>query len=421
MPADAPATILALHHGYRVAGGEERAAAQLADLAETHLGERVSWLRRDSTVLGARAAARGLLTGGSGAEQVTRAVGATGADVVHAHNLFPTFGPAALRAARDAGAAVAVHLHNYRLVCAVATTVRNGHDCTECHAGNPVPGIRHRCRGGLPEALAYGAALPRWQAEVIDLADVVIVPSVAARERLEALGLRLPERRVHVVGGVAGEIAASSTASSGRFALAVTRLAPEKDLITAIDACALAGLPLVIAGDGPERDALDAHAGTAGAESATAVYEADPRLLLGEDIVALLPEPPVQRGSTVFVGRVGDEALALLRSRASIGLATSTAHETFGLSALESMTAALPTVGSAVGALPELLGRSAVVPPREPDRLADLIRVAAGRDEAGNAAAQRARLLAGPDTVAGQLRAAYAAARAERERRSRHR
>lgn len=399
------ATVLALHHGYRVAGGEERAAEQLAALAEGELGERVQWLRRDSGAIGARAAAVGLLRGGSVPEQVAAAVIESGADLVHAHNLFPTFGPAALRAARGAGAAVVVHLHNYRLVCAVATNVRDGRDCTECHVGNPLPGVRHRCRGALPEALAYGAALPRWQRAVPAAADAIIVPSRAARDRLQALGVALPAERVFVVGGVACEIAARSRAAAGRYALAVGRLAPEKDLATAIDACAALALPLVIAGEGPERARLQAHA------AARAPQAVDPAELLPPELLAALPAAPVARGAVVFVGRVDDAVLAQLRDGARIGLATSTAHETFGLSALESMAAALPTAGSAVGALPELLGDEAVAPPRDAAALTARIAALAGNEQAGLAAAERARSHAAPARVSAQLAAAYAAAR----------
>lgn len=431
-PAKVSATVVALHHGYRVAGGEERAAGQLADLAESRLGERVAWLRRDSTRITGADAARGLIAGGVGSSQITDGLALSGADLVHAHNLFPTFGPAALRAARGAGAAVVVHLHNYRLVCAVATTVRDGKDCTACHRGWPVPGVRHRCRGSLPEVLAYAAALPRWQHDVIDLADIVVVPSTAARWRLSQLGLRLPADRVHVVGGVAEQVATASTASSGRYALAVTRLAPEKDLFTAIDACRKAHIPLVIAGDGPERAALEAHAGPARVQPVTPppakgpayggshskppprqriTNDSDPAEILGEDVLLELDAAPVMRGSTIFLGRVGDRALAALRAGARVGLTPSVAHETFGLSALESMSAALPTIGSRVGALPELLGDDAVVEPGDIAGLASRIGELAGDDAAGVAAADRARALAGPEFVAGRLGAAYAEAR----------
>lgn len=568
-----PATVLALHHGYRIAGGEERAAEALADLAEGRLGERVAWLRRDSSRLSSVEAARGLVAGGTGSGQVTDALRKTGADLVHAHNLFPTFGPSALEAARTAGAAVVVHLHNYRLVCAVATNVRNGQDCTECKRGWPTPGVKHRCRGSLPEAMAYAAALPRWQQSVLEYADAIVVPSVAARTRLYDLGLALPADRVHVIGGVASGVAEQSTASTGRYALAVTRLAPEKDLKTAIDAARLAGLPLVVAGDGPERDALEAYAGPAAAPPAagaarvaganadavapaapaatptprpatvapaperrrpaserkdggkggpdgverrrpatpppprefpvhhnpflsaatppaskpppglgrpieihperpqiappvlpppkprgaaaaqrqpvvssepatpstdetpptpTSVPEA-PRVptpppavvddpgapldadraaaLLGPDVMRRLSRPPTVRGNTIFLGRCSDEALVALRAGARVGLATSVAHETFGLSALESMSAAVPTVGSSVGALTELLGFEHVTAPGNPEALATLIGRVAGDDAAGVAAAERATAAAAPALVADRLAAAYAAAR----------
>ncbi len=474
-------SILALHHGYRVPGGEERAAEQLADLAEQRLGERVAWLRRDSSALTAGDAARGLLAGGLGGRQVTDALDRTGAQLVHAHNLFPTFGPVALRAAIKHGASVVVHLHNTRLICAVATNVRDGHDCTECRAGWTMPGVIHRCRGNLPEALAYGAALPKWRREVVRLADAVIVPSLAARSRLLTLGLGLPADAVHVVGGVAPVVAERSWASHGRFALLVGRLAPEKDIATAIDACAAVGLPLVIAGDGPEMERLMTHAGPerrrvartepsrrrrvvreesyprraavppaargagaadggvaggdhpspADAASVTGAGAPGPAraeggsaaavsgtpgaitaaAILGDELVEALAQPPEIRGSTVFLGRVDDRVLALLRRSARVALAPSLAHETFGLAALESMADAVPTIGTAVGALPELLGEDAVVPPRDVSALVARLRQLAGDDAAGQRAADRARELAGPDAVAQRLAAAYAAAR----------
>jgi len=72
--APGEATVLALHHGYRVAGGEERAAADLSWLAETELGERVALLERDSGTIGALRAASGLLRGGLDPGEVASAV-----------------------------------------------------------------------------------------------------------------------------------------------------------------------------------------------------------------------------------------------------------------------------------------------------------------------------------------------------------
>ena len=107
-------------------------------------------LERDSAALSQRRAADGLLRGGLGPEEVGEAVRRTGARVVHAHNVNPTLGWRALAAAREAGARVVLHLHNYRLVCAVGTCFTRGEDCTRCHGRNTLPG-----RGAqLPRRLA---------------------------------------------------------------------------------------------------------------------------------------------------------------------------------------------------------------------------------------------------------------------------
>lgn len=417
-PADTPrseavsATVLALHHDYRIRGGEEAAAQALADVAESELGERVAWLRRSSGTLSGGAAARGLVRGGTDPRQVSAALRGTGADLLHAHNLFPTLGPRAVQAAADAGAATVVHLHNSRLVCAVAVNVRDGAPCEECRAGFPLPGIRHRCRGGLPEALAYGASLSRWRRGLLAAADVVIVPSSSAKERLLAMGVALPGDATHVVGGVAVQVAEHSRASQGRYALITCRLAPEKDLITAISATAGLGMPLVIAGEGPERDRLERLAQEHGRA------HIDPAVLLA-GIVDPLPKYATGAGHVVFTGHLGRTALAQLRAGARIGLVPSLAPETFGLAALESMAAALPTLGSAVGALPELLGVSEVVAPGDPTAMASAIHTRAGNDGLGEAAARRAAELAGPAAVGRRLASAYAQARERRDARLR--
>src|SRR4029079_7912553 len=108
--------ILLLHHRYRIHGGEERAVEDLRWLLAARLGEHVTVLERDSAAMGAARAGLGLLAGGLRPQAVARAVRETGARVVHAHNLTPTLGWRALAAARDAGARVVLHLHNYRLV-----------------------------------------------------------------------------------------------------------------------------------------------------------------------------------------------------------------------------------------------------------------------------------------------------------------
>src|SRR6188472_638005 len=170
--------ILLLHHRYRVPGGEERAVADLAWLIREHLGEEATVLERDSAALSGATAAAGLLSGGLRPGEVADAVRRTGARVVHAHNTLPTLGWRALAAARAAGARVVLHLHNYRLVCAVGTCFTHGEDCTRCHGRNTWPGLRLNCRGGARgEAAAYAAGLALWQRRIAAAADAFVVPS----------------------------------------------------------------------------------------------------------------------------------------------------------------------------------------------------------------------------------------------------
>ena len=180
--------ILFLHNRYRTTGGEERVVDDLLWLVREHLGEDAELLGRDSARMGRRHAAAGLLRGGLDPGEVGAAVRRTQARVVHAHNLNPSLGWRALAAARAAGARVVLHLHNYRLVCAVGTCFTRGEDCTRCHGRDTLPGVRLNCRGTGPEAVVYGASLALWQRRLAGQADVVVAPSGFAVGRLRELG-----------------------------------------------------------------------------------------------------------------------------------------------------------------------------------------------------------------------------------------
>jgi glycosyltransferase involved in cell wall biosynthesis len=364
--------ILFMHNRYRVTGGEERAVEDLLWLVREHLGEEAELITHDSALLGRARAALALLRGGVDPGDVAAAVRRTGARLVSAHNLHPAFGWRALAAARGAGARVALHLHNYRLVCAVGTCFNSrGEDCVRCQGRNTLPGVRLHCRGTGPEAAVYGVALALWQRRLAAQADVVIVPSRFARERLRALRAPVDDARVRVVPHVVRALAERSYAAQGEHALVASRLAPEKGIELAIAACARAGLPLVVAGDGPQASALRGAPGVR------------------------------------FVGQVSGAELRALRERAALALVPSRAAETFGLAAAEAMAAGVPVVATAVGALPELVDAGGLVASGDPDALAAAARARFGDEVAGAAGLKRIAALAAPAAVAEQLRSAY--------------
>jgi len=369
--------ILFLHNRYRTPGGEERVVEDLAWLTRSHLGEDAEVLERDSAALPPSRAAKGLLRGGLDPDDVAAAVRRTGARIVHAHNLHPSLGWRALAAARDAGARTVLHLHNYRLVCAVGTCVNaRGEDCTRCHGRDTAPGVRLGCRGSRVEAVTYAAGLALQQRRLVEHADVLVVPSAAARERLVALGAPGADR-ARVLGHVVRDFvdAPPPTHSGRRGALVVSRLSREKAVDVAIAAAVAAGLPLTICGDGPLRHAL----GTLTAHS-----------------------------DVTFTGRVSRAELAGLRARHRVALVPSRAHETFGLAALEALAAALPVAATAVGALAELRGDVALAPRDDAPGLAAAATRVIADPAAPAAALAAARRRAAPDVVAPRLAELYA-------------
>jgi glycosyltransferase involved in cell wall biosynthesis len=156
--------------------------------------------------------------------------------------------------------------------------------------------------------------------------------------------------------------------------LVVARLAPEKGVDVAIDACRIAGIRLVVAGEGPEQPALRERAGD---------------------------------GDVTFLGRVDDAELAELRAGASLALAPSRSAETFALAAAEAMAAGLPIVASNLGALPELVEPAGLVPAGDARALAGAIARLAGDRAAGERGRERIRKLCAPAIVADALTAAY--------------
>jgi glycosyltransferase involved in cell wall biosynthesis len=124
----------------------------------------------------------------------------------------------------------------------------------------------------------------------------------------------------------------------GKIVVAVARLVPQKGLDVAVEAMAGIDATLVVLGEGPERERLEAQARELG-------------------VRLLLP------------GRVGDVASALRRADVLVHPAR---WEGFGLALLEAMLAGLPVVATRVSSIPEIVtdGETGLlVPPNDPGAL----------------------------------------------------
>jgi glycosyltransferase involved in cell wall biosynthesis len=331
--------VLLLHNRYRVEGGEER-SLELQMRALENAGVEHRLLERRSADAGRAEAALAMLRGGgedggvAGAVSdlgVAAAVRDLGADVVHAHNMQPLIGPRGLAAARQAGARVVLHLHNARLFCAIGVAARDGGPCFRCRGRNTLPGLALNCRGSLPEAAVYAAALAAHQPLVFQSVARFATPSRWAAGQLALLGV--PADRLDVLPHYlpASELASGSAAHQGRYALAAGRLSPEKGFDTAIEAAAQAAVQLRIAGDGPAAADLAAQARERGA----------PVEMLGRVPRAEMP------------GLLEGAAMLLLGSRC---------HEFSPFSVLEAMGAGVPVIATRSGGVPELIGAERCVP-----------------------------------------------------------
>jgi glycosyltransferase involved in cell wall biosynthesis len=277
-----------------------------------------------------------------------------------------------------------MHLHNYRLVCAIAINYRDGAVCTRCHGHNTWPGVRLRCRGNLPEAVAYGAALALHQRSIVGSVDRFVVPSAFAKARLEALGVGLgPTAVLH------NFLPASRFAPAARvgdeYGLFAGRLVEEKGADVAIEAAARAGVPLAIAGAGPREGELRALAARLGA--------------------------PVR-----FLGHLNEAALDDARARAAFCVLPSRWDEPCPYAAIEAMAAGLPVLASAVGGLPEMVGAEHVLPAGSAEAWAAAMHALwtdpGRRLEAGGAARARALELFGEERFYSGLMDVYESARA---------
>ncbi|MDQ3648104.1 MAG: glycosyltransferase family 4 protein [Actinomycetota bacterium] len=324
------ARVLVVHNRYRVEGGEERSVElQLRAMRRAGVPHRL--LERRSAQAGRGRAALSLLRGGHRPEDVARAARELGATVVHVHNMQPLVGPRGIAAARSAGARVVLHMHNLRLFCAIGVAARDGGPCFRCHGRNTLPGLVLNCRGSLPEAAAYAAALSAHQPRVFENVDRFLAPSGWAAGQLARLGV--PAERIEVLSHYlpAEAVAERSAADRAAHALVASRLSPEKGLEAAIEAASDAGVPLMVAGEGPDRDRLERRA-----------------LQLGAPVT--------------FLGRVRrDEVARLLRGAGAL-LLPSRYHEFSPYAVLEAMAAGVPVLGAAVGGVPELIGAERVLP-----------------------------------------------------------
>ena len=220
-------------------------------------------------------------------------------DLVHLHNIYHHLSPRIIPSLTRRGIPIVMTLHDYKLFCPAYRMLRPGRDgerpCSSCLAHGPFDAVRFRCVKGsaLASLVCWLEALAHrryWSA-----IRLFIAPSEFMAARAVEAGI--PRRRIRIVRNAAPAAAPPSTPprkAHPRTLLFLGRLHSEKGARTLIDAWALAGLrdaALVIAGEGPERAALEARARERGVPARFAGFldVADKTRALAEAAALVLP------------------------------------------------------------------------------------------------------------------------------------
>jgi glycosyltransferase involved in cell wall biosynthesis len=241
--------------------------------------------------------------------------------------------------------------------------------------------VRLRCRGSTGEAIVYALGLHLQQPHLFQNADRFVAVSDAQARRLLDLGLPggVTDTLHNFVPG--GNPVNASRAAEGEYALASGRLVEEKGFDVAIAAAREARVPLVVAGDGPERDRLR-------------------ELAVGADVR--------------FTGRLKPTALAELRRRAAVVLVPSRSEEAFPYAGLDALADGVPLLASDLGGLPELVGGQGLLAAGDTrawaGRLGQLWRSPELRQELGAAGLERVRARFSDDLYYERLLGIYARA-----------
>ncbi|MFA6562660.1 MAG: glycosyltransferase family 4 protein [Verrucomicrobiia bacterium] len=342
--------ILQLHNLYRVAGGED-AVVHRERLLLQQQGHQVIALERSNAETDHWTAWRRLrlpletFFSTDSYHMVREICQRERPDVAHVHNVFFLLSPSVYYALDREGVPIVQTCHNFRFLCANAIFHTEGQLCERCMAGNYFHAVVHRCyhdSRAQSLALATSLALHRYAGRWWNRIDAFIALSEFSRRKLIEGGL--PEDRMFLKPHFLDSSVAPPFVS-GDYAVVMSRLHPEKDVQTAVEAFQhLPDLRLLVLGDGPLMESLKALTQRLGLRNVE------------------------------FRGFVGGTARFEILRHAKLLVLPSRVYENFSVSVLEAYAMGKPVVASRIGAIAEMVEEGVTGLLFEPGQPADLAR-----------------------------------------------
>ena len=349
-------SVLQVHTRYRQAGGEDR-VVEAEKLLLEGAGISVRQVIFDNADLHeGRSGAADLMLAGSAIwsrtarRRVRAALAAHRPQVMHVHNTFAAASPSVYSAAADVP--VVQTLHNYRMVCPVATAFRDGHACTDC-VGRlvPWPAVVHACvHGSRAQSAIAGATTTVHRALGTYDKRIAAYIALTAFQRQLMIDGGLPAKRIRVVPNfLEPDPGAGDGPRSG--VLYVGRLAEEKGVRVLLRAAALQQGTIRVAGTGPLQS---------------------------------LVESAASAGHIEYLGPLDTSSVFDELRRSTALVMPSIWFEGFPLTVVEAYASGTPVIASRIGSLAEVVEEGITglfSQPHDPDALAAKLQWAAGHAE----------------------------------------
>ncbi|HTF30935.1 MAG TPA: glycosyltransferase family 4 protein [Flavitalea sp.] len=259
---------------------------------------------------------------------VRKEIKAFAPDVVHIHNFYFTASPSVIIAAHRLGVPVVMTIQNYRLICANCLLLRNNTICELCvHHTFPWYGVAYKCYhdSAIQSAVvgsigAIHKLIGTWQNKV----DRYIAPAEFIKSKLIDSSLRLPPAKVEVKRNFVEAPGIGSQNEREDFFLFIGRLSKEKGVYTLLKCFNdLQHIKLIIAGDGPEREALSLEFG--------------------------------HLSNVQFRGHLAKPELMQLLKTCKASIFPSIWYEGLPLSIIEALATGTPVIASRLGAMQEMI------------------------------------------------------------------
>jgi len=248
-------------------------------------------------------------------------------DLAHIRGIYHHLSPSVLWELKRRHIPVLYHLNDFKILCPAYNLVARGEVCHACDHGAFYHVVTEHCYSGPTSSamvLAAEAYLHKWLHTYDRCVDLFLAPSEFVRSQLVASGIS--PNRIEVLPHFQQLPPDDALAHDEGYILYFGRLSREKGLEELLRALVrVPHIPVVIAGDGPEREPLQSLARS------------------------------LNLHHVLFTGMVSGETLNRLIASCSFSLFPSHAYETLGKSILESYAYARPVVATDLGSRREFV------------------------------------------------------------------